>query len=466
MTNSLQKRLYQERELKQIFAQANIYGSTYLDDIVERSVCPTETSIKNLKAFDEQFPEQGENAEQVLEQLDKFGSPATSAIQGGRYYGFVNGSSLPVSLAARILGDYWDQNAALHVISPVASKLETVCETWLNDLLGLPDNVVAGYVTGTSVAILCGLAAGRYRLLLNQGWDVNKQGLYGAPKLRLIASRQAHGTVLKAISLLGLGLDSIEWVDTDDQGRILVDQVPELDDRCLLLMQAGNVCSGCFEDFDALIPKARDVGAWVHVDGAFGLWAAGCGTLKHLTAGMEAAHSFSVDGHKTLNLPYDNGIVLCADSEALTNALHNSGSYVVLSEERDGMFYVPEMSRRARAIELWAALKYLGRAGVDALVLGLHEKAKAIAKGLKQLGFSIVNDVVFNQVLVQCETDQLTDNVMTLVQQSGECWLGGADWMGRRVMRVSVCSWMTTDDDVARTVKAFSKANDAARSSK
>jgi len=317
------------------------------------------------------------------------------------------------------------------------------------------NSVVAGFVSGSSLAIFCGIAAGRYRIFKNLGWDINRQGFYGAPKIRIVAGRQAHGTVVKAIALLGFGIDSIEWVDTDHQGRILSSKLPVLDESTILILQAGNVCSGTFDDFDYICSKANSANSWVHIDGAFGLWARASQKLRHLTKGIEKANSFSLDCHKTLNIPYDNGIVLCNDKEALTHALHASGSYIVHSENRDGMFYTPEMSRRARGIELWAAMKYLGREGIDELVYGLHQRALQISKELMFEGFEILNDVVFNQVLVACESDELTNQTMKNIQNSGECWVGGANWNGKAVIRISVCSWATTKDDISRSVKAF-----------
>lgn len=400
----------------------------------------------------------------MLQQLHEIGSPATVAQTGGRYFGFVNGGVVPASLAARWLSDFWDQNTALQVMSPIAAKLESVCEGWLRELLGLPDRVVAGFVSGSSVAILCGLAAGRWRLLQYAGWDVNKRGLNGAPAIRVVAGRHAHGTVLKAIAVLGLGTDNIEWVEVDEQGRMCADCLPELDDRTLLILQAGNVASGAFDPFAKICAKAREAGSWVHIDGAFGLWAAGSEQLRHLTDGVELGNSWSVDGHKTLNTPYDSGIALCDDREALVAALQASGSYIEYGEQRDGMLYTPEMSRRARAVELWAALKFLGREGVDELVLGLHQRAVQAADELRAAGFEILNDVVFNQVLIACESDELTQRIMQLAQQSGECWAGGSQWFGRAVIRLSVCSWVTTAEDISRTVRAFVAAREKARS--
>jgi glutamate/tyrosine decarboxylase-like PLP-dependent enzyme len=251
-------------------------------------------------------------------------------------------------------------------------------------------------------------------------------------------------------------------VDADSQGRINAQLVPELDQSSILILQAGNVNSGAFDDFATLCQKARAADAWVHIDGAFGLWAAGSAQLKHLTRGIELADSWSFDGHKTLNTPYDSGVIMCRDREALVNALHAAGAYIAYSEHRDGMLHTPEMSRRSRIFELWAALKYLGKSGIDDLIYGLHARARQFADELEQQGFEILNDVVFNQVLVACDNDLLTTETIKNIQQSGECWVGGTQWQQRSVIRVSVCSWATTAADVTRSVKAFVDARERA----
>lgn len=459
-TTPLQEQMFAAMQNKAIFDQALQKGFEYLQQAFERNVFPTAEAISNLVHFEEPVPEKTGDTQSILNMLNQYGAPATSTIVGGRYFGFVNGSMVPASLAAKIMSAFWDQNSTMYVISPVAGKLEVVVERWLQQLFHLPEHTVAGYVSGTSMANFCGLAAARYRLLNNLGWNVNEQGLFGAPPLRVVAGREAHSTVVKAISLLGFGKNNIIWADTDAQGRIIPETLPEIDDRTILLLQAGNVNSGSFDYFEQLTAKTKNTKAWVHIDGAFGLWAAAAPGLQQLTRGMEAAHSWAVDGHKTLNTPYDCGIIMCADKDALTSALHMAGGYLVVNDtERDGMFYTPEMSRRARIIELWAAIKYLGREGIAQMVNTMCERASQFAAEIKQIpGFTVLNDVVFNQVVVCCATDELTEQTLKNIQEHRECWVGGSAWAGRRVIRVSICSWATTAADITRSVASFVKA--------
>jgi glutamate/tyrosine decarboxylase-like PLP-dependent enzyme len=346
-------------------------------------------------------------------------------------------------------------------MSPIASRLETTCENWLVDLLGLPEGSAAGFVSGSSVATFCGLASARNELLRRRGWDVNAEGLFEAPRLRVIIGKDAHATVFKALSLLGLGRARVELVPADDQGRMRADRMPALDEACLVITQAGNVNSGAFDPFEEICERARAVAAWVHVDGAFGLWAAASRKHRHLTSGIEKADSWAVDAHKTLNAPYDSGIVLCRDRGALSAAMQATASYIQYGDKRDGMLYTPEMSRRARAVELWATLKVLGREGTEELVDRLCDLAGRFADGLRTKGFSVLNEVVFNQVLVACDRPDQTKETLESIQKSGECWCGGAVWLGEPVIRISVSSWATTAADVDRSVAAFVKARDA-----
>lgn len=443
---------------KDLFEQAKSYAYAYLDQMCDRAVFPSEEAISRLNVFDEPLPESPGDPARVLALLHDFGSPATVAQTGGRYFGFVNGGALPVSVAARWLTDVWDQNPALYVMSPIVSQLETTCQRWLRDIFSLPPGTVAGFVSGTSTATMCGLAAGRYAILKKLGWDVNSNGLYDAPRLRVVLGEQAHATVFKALALLGLGNENVQRVPVDNQGRMDVTRMPMLDDHTLVIAQAGNVHTGAFDPFEEICDRANQAGAWVHIDGAFGLWGAGSRRKRHLANGIERANSWSVDAHKTLNAPYDCGIILCKDRDALVTAMQATGSYIQYGEKRDSMLFTPEMSRRARAVDLWATLKFLGRTGVEELVDGMCDRAVQFAEQLRREGFHILNDVVFNQVLVSCDNPELTNETLSNIQASGECWCGGSIWNGEPVIRVSVCSWVTTAADVDRSVAAFVEA--------
>jgi len=458
MSDELRSRMFREMEHKAIFDAARDAAYSYADQALQRNVFPTPEALQNLERFDEPLPDKPGDALKVLHQLHEFGSPASVSQIGGRYFGLVNGGVIPATLAVRWLTDFWDQNTPLYLSSPVASRLEEITEGWLRELFALPESSVAGYVSGSSMSIFCGLAAARQRNFERLGWDINRKGFEGAPRLRVVTGKQAHGTVAKAIALLGFGIDNVEWIDTDTEGRIETEKVPELDRSTILILQAGNVNSGAFDDFKTLCTRAQQADAWVHVDGAFGLWAATSQRLKHLTAGIELADSWSFDGHKTLNTPYDSGVIMCRDRDALANALHASGAYIVYSDHRDGMLHTPEMSRRARVCELWAALKYLGKSGIDDLVYGFHLRARQFAEELGQQDFEILNDVAFNQVLVACGSDAITAETIKNIQQSGECWVGGTQWQQRNVIRVSICSWATIPTDISRSVKAFVEA--------
>jgi glutamate/tyrosine decarboxylase-like PLP-dependent enzyme len=451
--------LKQQKEFA-LFEQAKSYAFDYLSKIQDRNVFPDETALQNLQKFDEPLPQHPGDPKKIINLLHTVGSPATVATTGGRYFGMVVGSAYPTVMAAKWLATVWDQLSALYVTSPVSNKLESICEQWIVDILGLPEKTVAGFVSGTSMATMCGIAAARYELLKRAGWDVISKGLFGAPQIRVIIGAEAHSTVYKALSLLGLGKDRIEVVPVDSQGRMKADSLPELDNTTLLILQAGNVNSGGFDPFDELCEKAQKSGAWVHIDGAFGLWAAASQSKQHLTSGIEKADSWSVDGHKTLNTPYDCGIVLCNHPEALVTAMQATGAYILYGEQRDSMLYTPEMSSRSRAIELWATMKVLGRDGIEELVDMLCARAQQFAGEIRAAGFEVLNDIEFNQVVVACHSEEETRKILTHIQQSGECWCGSGNWHQQPVIRVSVCSWATTAEDLSRTVRAFVKARE------
>lgn len=440
-------------------------AKTYLESLDQRDVYPSQQAIAALNRFDEALPGQGTDPKAVVQLLDQLGSPATTAQMGGRYFGFVNGGALPATLAVRLLSSAWDQNPALNVMSPIASTLEQVCERWLNELFDLPRSTALGLVTGTSMSLACGFVAARNELLRRQGWDAVSNGLFGAPPIRVIVGEAAHSTVWKALSFIGMGKDRVEKVPCDDQGRMQTNQIPGLDRNCLLILSAGNVNTGAFDDFATIMPEAQAAGAWTHIDGAFGLWAVAAQQTRHLCQGIEVADSWSCDAHKTLNTPYDCGLILCKDRRALIAAMQAQGTYIQWAEDnsRDSMLYTPDMSRRARGVELWAALKSLGREGVDALITQLCDRAQRFATALAAEGYQILNDVVFNQVAVCLENDEQTQNALSYIQNDGECWVSGAKLNDRTIIRVSVCSYRTTPDDVKRSVHSFAAAKEKAQ---
>ena len=441
-----------------LFSLAHEYAAEYMEAVSGRRVTPAPEDVEALRNFDEPIPDEPAKPLETLRKLHRFGSPGTMAQTGGRYFGFVNGGVLPEALASRWLIDSWDQNTALEVMSPVGSRLEQVSQKWLVDLLGLPRQTVAGFTNGTSAALLCCLTAARHALLERQGWDVSAQGLHGAPRIRVLGNRHSHAAVLRALQVLGLGTNHFEPLQTDDQGRILLSALPELDESTLLLTQAGDVNSGSFDPFRELGERAHEANAWMHVDGAFGLWASASRSTCHLTDGVELANSWSVDAHKTLNGPYECGIALCRERDALVKALQTGGSYFPWGEKRDGMAFTLDMSRRARGAELWATLHTLGRSGVEALVDHLCGMARRLSRALRELGFVVPNDVVFNQVMVKTSDGSDLGAIIAELQRSGECWCGGSRWLGEPVIRVSICSHATTEADIDRTAAAFDAA--------
>lgn len=430
----------------------------YISRVGQMSAYPTAKSLSTLNSYDEELPTAGDDPFSVLNFLHTVGAKATTAQIGGRYFGFVNGGLLPVAHAAEWMADTWNQNGALAVMSPVTAKLEELCEKWIVKLFGLPQETAMGLVTGSSNATLCALAAARNSLLQKAGYDMRSEGLRNAPQLRVLMSADAHASVKAALSILGFGENDIETIPTDEYGRIQAGAVPQMDSRTLCIIQAGNVNGGSYDPIDTICDLATQAGAWVHIDGAFGLWAAASKKYHYLTKGLEKADSWSVDAHKTLNAGYDCGIVLCRHRDAFVSALQANGSYIQYGEQRDGMMYTTEMSRRARAIPLWAVLKSLGADGVERLIDTLCERAEYFAERLRDNGFDVINPVFFNQFMVACETDEKTEIVLRTIQNSDVCWCSGSKWKGRNIIRVSVCSHATTREDIDKSVDVFKNA--------
>lgn len=430
-------------------------AARYLDDVETRAVAPTPEALAALDAFDTELQREPSDPARVLEELDRLGSPATMASAGGRFYGFVVGGALPAPVAAHVLATAWDQNVGLHVLAPVASKLEEVCRRWLASLLGLPGGVGMGFVTGCTMANVTALAAARHAVLARDGWDVEGQGLYGAPAVTVLVGEEAHVSIPKALAMLGLGRERAIRVPTDAQGRMRADALPEVDGPAVVCMQAGNVNTGAFDPAEAICDWAARTGAWVHVDGAFGLWAAASPELRHLVAGVERADSWATDAHKWLNTPYDCGVTIVRDPMQLRAAMSSSAAYLLEGDHREPAHFTPELSRRARGVDVWAALRSLGRDGVTELVERTSRHARRFADGLREAGYRVLADVMLNQVLVSFGDAETTLRVIDAIQRDGTCWCGGTVWQGHTAMRISVSSWRTTDDDVERSLEAM-----------
>jgi len=446
-----------------LLTDAAARAAAYLRGVRDRRVVPADSAIAALSALGGPLPSAPADPAAVLALLDRVASPATVTTTGGRYFGFVNGGAVPASVAASWLVSAWDQNVALRMMSPAGAAIEDAALEWTRDLLGLPAGCGGAIVTGATMANLTGLAAARHALLARAGWDVEGQGLFGAPPLTVVVGDEVHVSLLKALTLLGLGRERVRRVAVDGQGRMRADALPALDDRTIVCIQAGNVNSGAFDPAGAVCARARAAGAWVHVDGAFGLWASASPRLSHLTAGFAAADSWATDGHKWPNAVYDCGIALVRDPRALRAAMTATAAYFTPGDVREPSQYTPEMSRRARGVELWAALRSLGRDGMASLVDRTCRHAQTFANGLRARGFEILNEVVINQVLVSFGPPALTRAIIDRIQRDGVCWCGGTEWQGRTAMRISVSSWATTDDDVAMSLDAMQRAVDARR---
>jgi glutamate/tyrosine decarboxylase-like PLP-dependent enzyme len=424
----------------------------YIEDISTRRVSPSSEALKRLELLDVPLQDEPMDPAAVLAELDEIGSPATVATTGGRYFGFVVGGSLPAATAANMLAGAWDQNAAYDVLSPVASALEKVCMKWLLSILGLPPNAGVGFATGATMANFIGLAAARHALLAREGWDVESQGLFGAPPITVIVGEEVHVSVLKVLGLLGLGRDRVVRVPVDDQGRMRADALPSISGPTIICIQAGNVNTGAFDPAEAICPIVREAGAWVHVDGAFGLWALASPQRAPLARSFALADSWAIDGHKWLNVPQDSGIAFVREPEHLRAAMTAKAAYLIVGEGREPSHYVPESSRRARGMEIWAALRSLGRTGLADLIERTCSYASQFADGLQAAGHEILNEVVLNQVLVSFGNPELTRRVIARLQEEGTCWCGGTDWQGHVAMRISVSSWATTEEDVQRSL--------------
>jgi glutamate/tyrosine decarboxylase-like PLP-dependent enzyme len=450
--------------IKQLLAATADRSVRYLKSLETRRVSPSKDAIAGLSAFDVPLQNNSIDPAAVLEELDAIGSPATMGIAGPRFFGFVIGGSLPAALAANWLASAWDQNTGLFNVTPTTAALEEVALKWLLDVLKLPASCAGAFVTGTTVAHITALAAARHAVLARAGWNVEADGLFGAPPVTVITSAEAHPTLYKALGVIGMGRNRVVKIPVDAQGRMRPDALPRISGPTIVCVQAGNVNTGASDPMRVVCERAHATGAWVHVDGAFGLWARVAPSRAHQVDGIEDADSWATDGHKWLNVPYDSGIAFVRDGDAIKKSMAVSAEYLPsATERRNPSDYTPELSRRGRGVDVWAAMRSLGRSGLAELIERNCRQARRFAEGLTSAGFRVLNEVVLNQVLVTFGEPELTKRVIAEIQADGTCWCGETVWQGHTAMRISVISWATTDADVERSIEAIVRVASAQR---
>ena len=440
-------------------------AADFLDTLDTRPIRPSAGVEELRESLGGPLPDTASDPLQVIDALSAAAEPGIVGIPSGRYFGFVIGGALPAALAADWLTSVWDQNAGLVIAGPSAAVVEEVAGEWLKELLGIPASASFSFVTGCQMAHATCFAAARHAVLDRVGWDVEQDGLAGSPPITVVAGDRRHVTIDRALRLVGIGSGSTRRAAVDDQGRMRSDALQatlrDVEGPVIVCVQAGEVNTGAFDSFEEIVPVCREAGAWVHVDGAFGLWAGASPTLRGLTAGIEGADSWATDAHKWLNVPYDSGLAFVAHPQAHRAAMSLTAEYIVADPDaaRDQMDWTPEFSRRARGFAVYAALRSLGRSGVAALIEGSCARARQFAEAIAQLpGCTVVNDVVLNQVLFRFADDETTNAVLADVQRSGEAWMSGTIWDGRSAIRLSVSNWRTTEADIDRTVAAFEAA--------
>jgi glutamate/tyrosine decarboxylase-like PLP-dependent enzyme len=441
--------------------RAHLHAVDWLASLDTRPVPARATIDEVVAALGPELPEDGADPAAVVDLLASACEPGLTAMPSGRFFGFVIGGTHPAALAADWLVSAWDQNSGLRRVTPAHSAVEDVASAWLLDLLGLPVGSAVGFVTGATMSNFTALAAARDEVLRRAGWDVATRGLNGGPAVRVLVGAERHDTVDLALRYLGLGAPVL--VAADEQGRVRPDAMAEAltasDGPCIVALQAGNVHSGAFDPFPDLVATAHEHGAWVHVDGAFGLWAGASPSYRHLVAGVADADSWTTDAHKTLNVPYDCGLAVVRDPAALKAAMGMHGDYLIHDDLGEPLDKVPEISRRGRAFPVWAVLRALGRSGVAELVDRLCGHAASLAAGLAAMPeATVLNDVVFTQVCASFGSDERTQEVVRRLLDDGEVWMSGSTWRGQSVLRISVSSWSTTDRDVERSLAALRRA--------
>ncbi|MCB1502688.1 MAG: aspartate aminotransferase family protein [Bauldia sp.] len=439
-----------------LLEDADRRARTYTASTSDRRVYPDTAAIAALAAFDEPFPDIGRGSQSTLELLDDFGSPGTVVSNGPNYFGFVIGATLPAAAAAERMMTAWDQCASSFDNSPVADVIEKTAARWVLDALDLPRGSAVGFGTSASAGSLACLTAARRTLLARRGWNFDADGLAGAPGIRVVVPETIHITIRKALRLMGIGTRNLVLAPTDDQGRIDPTRLPALDASTILALQAGEVNTGSFDPFAAVIPTAKAAGAWVHVDGAFGLWARTASSRRRLTAGIEDADSWTTDGHKWLNTPYDGAIAICRDRDALAGAMNSDAAYAISSGDSQKNLGI-EFSRRPRGIPIWAAMRSLGRDGIAAMVEEHCRLARRLAQGISDAGYTVLNDIDLNQVLFRLETDEATRATHAAAVATGRIWFGSTVWHGRPALRMSVSSWHTTEEHIDAAIGLLTK---------
>jgi glutamate/tyrosine decarboxylase-like PLP-dependent enzyme len=441
---------------QEVLTDAAVRARNYLRMIRDRHVGVPQEALEKLPSLGGPMPAHGQDPHEIIQLLDEIGSPATMASMGPRMFGGVIGGAFPTAVAAHWLADAWDQNACLFDFAPVAAYLEDVVLGWLLDLFGLPPASGGAFVTGTQMADVTALAAARYDLLRKVGWNLQHDGLFGAPPVEVIVGEEVHATMVKALRLLGFGNAQVRTVATDAQGRMKAAEIPRVSGPVIICVQVGNVNTGACDPVGKVCDIAREMDAWVHVDGAFGLWAAVSPARRHLLEGIDKADSWATDAHKWLNVPQDSGIAIVREPRTLQAAMAITAAYYPEpAAKREPMQWGPESSRRARAVEIWATLRFLGRDGVIDLIERTCGHAARFAEGLRAAEYEVLNDIVLNQVLVSFGQDSVTDSVIGDIQEEGTCWCGGTEWKGKKAMRISVSSWMTTESDVERSLEGI-----------
>lgn len=455
------------RGMYDVLRRAHALALAYLESLPGRRVAPSGSLDELRRSIHIPLSDHGQDATEVLDALVSAADPGIMANAGGRFFGFVVGGALPVSVAADWMTSAWDQNPGIYALAPAEAVVEEAAAAWLLELLGLSATASVGFVTGAQMANFTALAAARHEMLRRKGWDLNADGLQGAPLLNIVVGDEVHITVLRALRYLGIGTSRARIVAADAQGRMnpsdLERVLRDCDGPTIVCAQVGNVNSGAIDPMHEIAPVTRAAGAWLHVDGAFGLWAAAVPRMRHLVRGVEQADSWATDAHKWLNVPQDCGVVIVADPAAHKAAVGTDAAYLIKTAgaERDAIDFVPDFSRRGRGFPVYAAIRHLGREGVANMIERCCVHARTMAERLGRTpGVEILNEVVLNQVLVRFvpekgDADELTRAVIRRVQADGTCWMGGSVWKGKAVMRISVSNWSTTEEDVKRSVESI-----------